>query len=605
MWELVGRHQSCQHTDGQRTKHFDYLVPCNPLQSFRDEVRAARRDSERDDSAKMRRTMQITSAGKNDLERAFVEFERADAAEADAAALLAGEQSLLESAGCGTMVELAEQLQGLKDASGANTIAEAVDLLRGAAGAAAATGPPLLKPGLQALRYADCTDADVDVLTYHEDRGDFDAFLDMINVKKDDNDPGECTRLRRFQQAKSDERKGKKRRRKKGAGRKRKMEWKDEYLLWSCYVHCGWTKKQTARLFKVAPPTVSDIVRTWTVYLDQALALLMPNPTKPELLRSYPRHTIRMLGHARVGMNLDATDTQGETPRFADSQSASYSTYHSQTGAKTLAGCTPIGAVPHSWVTEAYPSAISDEKQVKKTGILDNLRPHDAVNVDRGFCIENLAIRKKVVVIRPQKKMHNQTQFSVADANMQHKVGTTRIVIEQKNSHAKKRCGYLQRVTPASQFDMVSAIIRIAFCMTNFNAPVTPGVHSGSTENRACCAGVLWLGHDEPETVNALCEPELWCSRSQLDLHRRLSRVLTGSDFNAALVSELVLVETSLEKSASNREEAARTRWVNWRERNSDWEMNQGKHAHLRSLALETLAACDAARKSAGRLGAY
>ena len=94
-------------------------------------------------------------------------------------------------------------------------------------------------------------------------------------------------------------------------------------------------------------------------------------------------------------------------------------------------------------------------------------------------------------------------------------------------------------MTPATQFDMLSAIVRIAFCMTNFNAPVTPGVDCGATGNRACCADVLWLGHDEPETVNALFEPELWCSKSQLALHRRLSQILTGSSFNAALVSEL------------------------------------------------------------------
>jgi hypothetical protein len=110
------RHQPHQHTGGRRAKHFDFLVPCNPLLGFRDEVRATRRGSERDDSAKRRRTM-LTSPSKNDLERAFVEFERAGAAEADAAALRAEEQTVLTSAGCKTMVELAAKLQNLKDAS--------------------------------------------------------------------------------------------------------------------------------------------------------------------------------------------------------------------------------------------------------------------------------------------------------------------------------------------------------------------------------------------------------------------------------------------------------------------------------------------------------
>ena len=63
----------------------------------------------------------------NDLERAFVEFERAGAAEADVAALRAEEQAVLASAGCKTMVELAAKLQSLKDASGAEALHDAVE----------------------------------------------------------------------------------------------------------------------------------------------------------------------------------------------------------------------------------------------------------------------------------------------------------------------------------------------------------------------------------------------------------------------------------------------------------------------------------------------
>ena len=98
------------------------------------------------------------SPGMNDLERAFVEFERADAAEADVAALRAEEQAVLASAGCKTMVELAAKLQSLKDASGAEALHDAVEAPRGTAAAAAANGPPALKPGLKPLRYEDCLD---------------------------------------------------------------------------------------------------------------------------------------------------------------------------------------------------------------------------------------------------------------------------------------------------------------------------------------------------------------------------------------------------------------------------------------------------------------
>ena len=92
----------------------------------------------------------------------FVEFERADAAEADVVALRAEEQAVLASAGCKTMVELAAKLQSLKDASGAEALHDAVEAPRGTAAAAAANGPPALKPGLKPLRYEDCLDGNIE-----------------------------------------------------------------------------------------------------------------------------------------------------------------------------------------------------------------------------------------------------------------------------------------------------------------------------------------------------------------------------------------------------------------------------------------------------------
>ena len=489
---------------------------------------------------------------------------------------------------------MAAHLQGLLEATGKKTVKAAVNEVGKA---------NRKKRGF--LRYDSCSDEDFDAFTYFRDREENDAFLEMINAKKNAEDDGECTRLLRFSLAKKNERRGggRTRKRKSGGGRKRMLGWKDEYLAWSCYVHCGWKEKHVARLFGVAKSTVSDVVRTWSVYLDQALALLLPNPTKPEILRSYPTHFIRIFGHARVAINLDASDLEGQTARYSEAQSASYSTYHSQTGAKVLAGCTNTGAVPHPWVTDPHPSAVADDAMVKETKVLKkNLRRYDVANVDRGFCIENQAIEDGILISRPLKRMRGQSQFSAADGNKTHKVGTTRICIEQANSTWKQKSGYLQRVTPALQFDILGTIARVAYCMTNFSAPLTTGVHLGSTGNRACRAGVQWLGHNEPETIDARAEPKLWCSKSQLDLHVRLSKVLTESP---ELISELVLVETTLEKSASEAEKVAREKWVAWKSSNISWEAGEVKKAKLRFLAIETLQSLDRARKSAGRLGLY
>ena len=252
----------------------------------------------------------------------------------------------------------------------------------------------------------------------------------------------------------------------------------------------------------------------------------------------------------------------------------------------------------------AFPSGVSDEVMTEKTGIIkDNLRYGDAVNVDRGFCFENYAIKYGVLVIRPQKKMRGQDQFSAPDAHMHHKVGTSRIVVEQANSTAKQKSGYLQRTTPALQFDILGIIARVSYLMTNFSAPLTTGVTTGSSGRRACRAGVQWLGQAEPETMDARGQPHLWCTTSQLNLHVQLSSVLV--DMPPEVVSELVLLETSLEKGASKEEVLAQGKWVSWKRENSCWCSDDAKKAALCALAEETAVAVDAARKAAGRLGIY
>ena len=109
---------------------------------------------------------------------------------------------------------------------------------------------------------------------------------------------------------------------------------------------------------------------------------------------------------------------------------------------------------------------------------------------------------------------------------MHHKVGTTRIVIEQANSTAKQQSGYLQRTTPALQFDLLGTIARVSFLMTNFSAPLTTGVRVGSIAGRACRGGVQWMAQPEPETIDARKQPHLWCTKTQLELHQRLLPLL-------------------------------------------------------------------------------
>ena len=80
---------------------------------------------------------------------------------------------------------------------------------------------------------------------------------------------------------------------------------------------------------------------------------------------------------------------------------------------------------------------------------------------------------------------------------------------------------------------------------------------------------------------------------------------LQRADMPPEVVSELVLLETSLEKGASEEEVLAQGKWVSWKRENSCWCADDAKKAALCALAEETAVAVDAARKAAGRLGIY
>jgi hypothetical protein len=76
---------------------------------------------------------------------------------------------------------------------------------------------------------------------------------------------------------------------------------------------------QIAPLFGLlSTSTVSDVVYQWGNPLDDALSVSFPKPTRSQLFRAYPTHDIRVLGDARVFMELDLTEAK--TQALSDSE---------------------------------------------------------------------------------------------------------------------------------------------------------------------------------------------------------------------------------------------------------------------------------------------
>ena len=103
------------------------------------------------------------------------------------------------------------------------------------------------------LRYIDIDDGllakHVGAFTYFRTSTQNDAFLECINIKpRGLDDPGVCSRLIRYSASVNRERKGLAIHRASGeglrlGGRPRVLHWKDEYLVYSIYVHVDMTEK--------------------------------------------------------------------------------------------------------------------------------------------------------------------------------------------------------------------------------------------------------------------------------------------------------------------------------------------------------------------------
>ena len=208
------------------------------------------------------------------------------------------------------------------------------------------------------------------------------------------------------------------------------------------HIKAGITQRRLATLFKIkSQPWIGDIITKWAVFLEKVMFKVMTNPTKSSILRNYPANIIAKFGHARIAAMVDCTDQELQIPKFRKALKATYSSYHSQSGVKAAVQCTPIGAVPATWITECYPSSISDVSIVDVEDLLARtLRFGDMNEADKGFLIDNLCVKLGIQLMRPNVMQNHQAQNSAADAGKIHKIGNTRITIEQVRAEPQEHC---------------------------------------------------------------------------------------------------------------------------------------------------------------------
>ena len=151
------------------------------------------------------------------------------------------------------------------------------------------------------------------------------------------------------------------------------------------------------------------------------------------MLRAYPKSFIKKNGRANIYLLLDATKIRANVASMKTVNAVLYSPYKHSSTMKWLAGCCPIGLVSEDMIGAGHGGSISN---TVATAVLKTLKcvPFGvAVEVDKGFSIENESALLGINCVRPMKLLDGQAQQPAEDAALTQKVGKTRIVVEQKN----------------------------------------------------------------------------------------------------------------------------------------------------------------------------
>ncbi len=326
--------------------------------------------------------------------------------------------------------------------------------------------------------------------------------------------------------------------------RKRKLHWKTEWLVYCFFARCNISMTRIAALFGIGRILVHDIVYAWANVLCDTLAKFFPTPTRSQMLCAYPKSVIRKFGHARIFMLLDATEIFAVTASMKSVNSILYSAYKHHSTLKWLVGCDPIGTTWDDSITEGYPGSISDPMRTFITEILEQIPFGCAVEVDKGFLIENDCAMLGIYCIRPVKFLEKQTQQSKEDVAHTQKVANSRIVIEQANGQMKNSASFFDKRIRLHQIGLADLVFRLSYLLQNFKVGfIQNRGDKKSAKGRPCKAEIRWYGGTDDGLIDVRPYVEMWGTKTELERWKILRDLPENEKLSDTDISELVLQE--------------------------------------------------------------
>lgn len=257
-------------------------------------------------------------------------------------------------------------------------------------------------------------------------------------------------------------------RNKKKPGRSHQISLQNQLLMTLMKVRLNVTESHLAFLFKVQESSVSKIVTTWLLLLNQELKPLIYWPSVQEVLKDQPACFAKWGG--RVRAIIDCTEVPIQRPSLAEANTKTFSNYKNTTTIKYLIACTPQGTI--SYVSPPAGGRMSDITMVEKCRLAELFAPGDICMADKGFRIQHLLLDRSVELVIPPFTKQGK-QFTEGKNKRNKEIANARIHIERVIGRMKD-FKLFQGPIPINFLDLTGAIANVCAALVNLNEPLVP-----------------------------------------------------------------------------------------------------------------------------------
>ncbi|XP_064457845.1 uncharacterized protein LOC135368466 isoform X2 [Ornithodoros turicata] len=245
-------------------------------------------------------------------------------------------------------------------------------------------------------------------------------------------------------------------------GRQRAVSLDDEFLMVLVKLRTGMPSQEITRNFGISEATFSRIFTTWVKFLDQEQSAQTHFPSPNGIKQDFPK-SFSCFQDTRVV--IDFTEIKIQRPSRLTAQRQTFSNYKHYNTCKVLVGVIQDGYL--CFVSNLWGGHVSDGFIVKESGLLDHLRPGDAIMADKGFKLECFLPPGIKLYVPPFRK---SMQMPPSDVKNTRKIASARIDIERLIRRIKEFHIFDSPIS-INMMDIAGHILRVYAFLSKFQDP--------------------------------------------------------------------------------------------------------------------------------------